>query len=444
MKSLKEVVQGKKSDTSSENSSASQQFTNFAVGGMDLRNSEFIEDIYGEDVLTPHEEMRAGFRMMHNDPDVAAAIGARVDVILGDELSVDTEDDSTQEYFEEEVMPKLRRPLRNAIRDMSMTGNGYVEVLRGKNTSVPLDFEEMQRPHKVYIDYEDGTFNIDKYVVQQRGLDGGKSFDVRYYNGRRKTVRGFPMEKENIIHLREGSGVIPKYGRSDFLSAIDSYKIRRELLRSQAVISRQKSIPRKLITVDGQNEDNGVDVPNDTTGTKKKQEIEAKISSMGDYENPVFYNTEIDVKDFDYDPKTGENQEVLRQLGKQVTASMPDFFTHPEDSNRATAKEEKQLLQLRMQSVRGNIKDSVNPVLKEIAEENGFSTDVSLQFGNFDFPTREEKKENAVELFREGIIKRSEARDLVDMDSPERDGYVFDLDDSPDNPLEGLVSDEEE
>lgn len=445
MKSLKEVVSGKK-DTNTEDSSVNRQFRDFAVGGMSLRNSEFIEDIYSEEVLTPHEEMRAGFRMMHNDPDVASAIGTRTDTIIGDRLSVETDDDDTKEYFEEEVMPKLRRPLRNAIRDMSMTGNGYIEVLRGKNTGVPMDFEEMQRPHKVYIDFEDGTFNIDKYVIQQRGLDSGESFDVRYYNGRRKTVRGFPMDKENIVHLREGSGVIPKYGRSDFLSAVDSYKIRRELLRSQAVISRQKSIPRKLISVNAGDTPEGVDVPNSGSSTKKRKQIEAKISSMGDYENPVFYNTEIDVKDFDYDPQVGENQEVLRQLGKQVTAAMPDFITNPEGTNRATSKEEKQQFHLSMQSVRGNIKDAVNPVLKEIAENNGYATDVSLKFGDYDFPTREEKLENAAQLFQDNVITRNEARDMIDMESveDEYDGFLDDVTEQPANPLEALSGSSEE
>jgi len=234
---LKEKISGAASKanpfkTSSEELSAGSQFAAMRAGSMSLKEGEFIDDIYNEEILTPHEEMRAGYRMLHNDPQVASAIGTRVDLIMGRELGIETDDDATQEYFNQEVMPKLKQPLRNALRDMSITGNGFVRIIRGQNTGVPMAFEEVQRPHKVYINFKENSFEVDKYIIKTRGTQRGETFDVRYYDGRRKTVRGIPVEAEDMIHLREGSGVVPKYGRSDFLSGVDSYKIKREMIES--------------------------------------------------------------------------------------------------------------------------------------------------------------------------------------------------------------------
>jgi len=418
-------------NSSKEQMSAGNQFAAMQAGSMSLKGGEFIDDIYNEEILTPHEEMRAGYRMLHNDPQVASAIGTRVDLIMGREVDVDSDDDSTQEYFNEEVIPKLKQPMRNALRDMSITGNGYVRIIRGQNTGVPMDFEEVQRPHKVYIKFKENSFEIDKYIIQTRGTQRGETFDVRYYDGRRKTVRGIPVDKEDMIHFREGSGVVPKHGRSDFLSAVDSYKIKREMMRSQAVIARQKSIPRKLVKINGEEGGGNVDVPQSGTTDEQKQQVEAELSKMSDFQNPILYDTEVEVEDFDYDPSIGENQEVIKQLSKEIVSSMPQYLTNPEGSNRATAKEEKQTIQLRMSSVRDNVSTAINPVLKEIAEENGYDDKVKISFGSFDFETREERLKNAQELFMKGIITRNEARNKVDMEevSEEQDGFADDVTD---------------
>lgn len=418
-------------NNTSKESNVGSQFAAMKAGSMNMKRGEFVNDIYNEEILTPHEEMRAGYRMLHNDPQVASAIGTRVDLIMGRELDIDTEDDSTRDYFNEEVMPKLKQPLRNALRDMSITGNGYIRIIRGKNTGVPMDFEEVQRPHKVYIKFKENSFEVDKYIIKTRGTQKGKKFDVRYYDGRRKTVRGIAVDSEDMIHLREGSGVVPKYGRSDFLSGVDSYKIKREMMRSQAVIARQKSIPRKIIKVNGEDKDSNVDLPETDANVDDKQEVEAQISSMSDFENPIFYNTDIEVEDFDYDPKTGENQDVIKMLSKEIVSSMPQYLTNPEDSNRATAREEKQTVQLRMSSVRDVVSAEINSVLQEIAEKNGKSTDAAISFGSFDFETREEKLENAHTLFTNGVITRNEARQRLDMEEvdEEQDGFADDVTD---------------
>lgn len=418
-------------NTSKEQMSAGNQFAAMRAGSMSLKGGEFIDDIYNEEILTPHEEMRAGYRMLHNDPQVASAIGTRVDLIMGRKLGVKTDDDATQEYFNEEVMPKLKQPLRNALRDMSITGNGFVRIIRGQNTGVPMDFEEVQRPHKVYIKFKENSFEIDKYIIETRGTQKGETFDVRYYDGRRKTVRGISVDSEDMIHFREGSGVVPKYGRSDFLSAVDSYKIKREMMRSQAVIARQKSIPRKLVKINGEEGGGNVDVPQSGTTDEQKQQVESELSKMSDYQNPILYDTEVEVEDFDYDPSIGENQDVIKQLSKEIVSSMPQYLTNPEDSNRATAKEEKQTIQLRMSSVRDNVSAEVNTVLQEVAEENGYDTKVGIQFGDFDFPTREEKLENAQILFSKGVITRNEARNMLDIEEvgEEQDGFADDVTD---------------
>jgi len=406
--------------------SPSSQFQQFLAGTVDFGIGDFMTDIYGNEVETPHEEYEETMKMEHTDPNISASLRTRTDVIIGRDLSVESDSEDAQQFFEEEVLPNLREPLRNAIYHMSLTGMGYLEVIRD-GSGDPTGFEEIVRPHEVYLQFGNG-FNIDGYILESMGAQDGNQYDVKYHKGRTKTVRGKKFEPDQIINLKEGSHVVPKYGRSPYASAIDDSKIRRELMSSQAVIAKQKTIPRKGFVVN-EEEGGGFEEPVQTAGENEKDDIENKLNSMGTYENLVLYNRDVDTFDFSYDNNLEGIQNVTTELERGINASLPGFITHPQDSNDATAKQEKPLFYLRVGAVRESIASRVNPVLQEIAEANGYSDDVKIDFGEFDFPTEQERKERAVDQWRKGVITLNEAREELGFeevdDEMEADGDVF-------------------
>lgn len=427
--------------TSDETLSPSSQFKNFLMGSNSLQNSEFMTDIFNSDIEDPHSEMKDAFKMQHTNPDLAAALSTRANIIIGRNLSVDSDDEETVEFFENQVIPELKKPLRTGVQFMGLMGNGYVEVIRENGT--PIDFEEVDRPHKFYLDYGEG-FNVEGYVEDLPGTSRGAGFEVKYWKGRHKRITGRRYDENEMIHLSEGNSVVPKYGRSVYMSAIDDHKINREIMRSLGVIAKQKSIPRKIINVNspdgGGFEEPGS--PDMSVGQNEQNNIENQLSTVDDYENIITHNKDINVEDYSYDTNIEGLQNVTTELQRSITSGMPGYITHPQDSNEATAKIEKPTFYLEIESIRENVADKVNSVLQEIAEANGLDTDVTLEFGEFDFPTEKEQKERAIDQWMKGVITLNEARKELGFDTLEQgedeegmNGDVFRWDVADDNQI---------
>jgi len=427
--------------TSDETLSPSSQFKSFLMGSNALQNSEFMTDIFNTDIEDPHSDMRDAFKMQHTNPDLAAALSTRANIIIGRNLSVESDDEDTVEFFENEVLPELKKPLRTGVQFMGLMGNGYIEVIR--QNGVPVNFEEVDRPHKFYLDFGEG-FEVTGYVEDLPSNSRGKTYDIKYWKGRHKQVTGQRFDEDEMLHLTEGNSVVPKYGRSVYMSAIDDHKINREIMRSLGVIAKQKSIPRKIINVNTAGGDafDEPGSPNTSVGQNAQKGIEQQLSSLDDYENLITHNKDISVEDYSYDTNIEGLQNVTTELQRSITSGMPGYITHPQDSNEATAKIEKPTFYLEVESVRENVADTVNPVLQEIAEANGYDTDVTLEFGEFDFPIEKEKKERAVDQWMKGVITLNEARKELGFDELEQDeddegmnGDVFRWDVADDNQI---------
>lgn len=429
--------------TSKEELSAQQQFANYATSRFQLKTSEFISDLFGDSRNTPHKEMRQGWRMLQNDIQIAQSVTKKNLLIWGREITVETEDEDTKEEFDQEVMPKFKSEGIKAGKHAVALGNGYIEVIRGEETGAPVDFKTIDRPHKVYPQYENGDLEITGYVIESfRETDpNAETYKVLTSERTTERITGRRIPAEDVIHLRIGSGAMPGLGRSDFLSAIDDYKISRELKNFQGIAARHKMNPRKAFVFNENNSSSGIDEPGSTAASDTQKERQQELNNLDHDENPVFHDVELDIMDYDYNPQMPQAQEVLEKLSRDMTSPLPQFLSHASDSNRSTSRESKNVLQMELSAQRHVWSSAIDPYLQEIASIRGLDTDVGIKFGDFTFPTRDEKTSEIMDMFRNNLVTLGQAVERLPFDvevAPEyEDKYNFELD-TGGNPFDSL------
>lgn len=374
-------------------------------------------DIFGERLKTPHGEMEASKTIYRNLVQINASIELFTDMIMGRELTIETEDSQGEHYFKNYVLPKLKPALREAVENYCITGNGYIEILRNPATGKPVNFIPIPESEKVYIDY-DNNFQPTKYILKNK-LNNTKTHTIRYFQDRnsKKRIRGDAFNPEDIIHLKNGISRIPVYGRSDIASAYDDYQIYDELQRDLAVISRWKSIAKHILTVKNIN--------GEPLSKDQKEAFEEAISNSDDNEN-IITNKAIEKTELGYQGRHENIQDHIKQINKRITSSIiPSFYLHGDVTNYAVAEDQKSALYLRVQSKRDSFKHQIDKVLREIAEKEGYQKDVTLKFGEFDFPTKKEKIENRIKGFQVGGVKLNELRDILNLEPDEELGDAY-------------------
>jgi hypothetical protein len=439
---IKSSIQ-KLANTSKETLSPQQQFSNFASGRFELKTSEFISDIFDDSRNTPHKEMRQGWRMLQNDIQIAQSVSKKNLLIWGREITVETEDDNTKEEFDNDIIPNFKSEAITAGKHAVALGNGYIEVIRGEQTGAPVDFEAVNRPHKVYPMYEKDSLEITAYVIESFKATDADAEKHKVMTSERTTrsIRGRKIPAENIIHLRTGSSAMPGLGRSDFLSAVDDYKISRELKNFQGVAARHKMNPRKAFVFNEDNGSSGIDEPGSTASSEAQKERQQELNNLDHDENPVFHDVELDILDYDYDPQMPQAQDVLEKLSRDMTSPLPQFLSHASDSNRATSRESKNVLQMELTAQRHVWSSAINPVFQEIAAARGLDTDVTVKFGEFSFPTRDERTQEIMDMFQNNMLTLGQAvqRMPYEVEVPDelQDQYNFELD-TGENPFDQL------
>jgi len=439
---IKSSVQ-KLTNTSKEELSPQQQFANFATGRFQLKTAEFISDLFGDSRNTPHKEMRQGWRMLQNDIQIAQSVSKKNLLIWGRKISIETDDDNTKEEFNNDIIPMFKSEGIKAGKHAVGLGNGYIEVIRGEQTGVPVDFKAIDRPHKVYPQYEDGTLEITGYVIESfKETDpNAETFTVMTSERTTKRVTGRRIPAEDVIHLKVGSGAMPGMGRSDFLSAIDDYKISRELKNFQGIAARHKMNPRKAFVFNENDTSSGIDEPGTTAASDTQKERQQELNNLDHDENPVFHDVELDILDYDYDPQMPQAQEVLEKLSRDMTSPLPQFLSHASDSNRATSRESKNVLQMELSAQRHVWASAIDPYFQEMAEARGLDPNSTIKFGDFSFPTRDERTQEIMDMFQNNMLTLQQAvsRLPYEVDVPEelQDQYNFELD-TGENPFDAL------
>jgi len=418
--------------TNQEASGRDQMAADIAYGGMSLVNDDFISDIYNDDELTPHKEQKEVAKMMRTNPYIYNRVQVEADSIIGRGLKFETDDAETQQFFRSQVLPKMKNAIREQVENYAGKGNGYVEIIRdGKG--VPINFEPIARSEKMYIDFGKGWV-IDGYVLQMPRNQSNDSFTVPYTGRSTRTIHGVRFEDDDIIHAKKGVSQLPPYGRSGLASAIDDYKINREATRSKAMAAKFKTAAKKILqirTADGS-----------AANQNQVDDVQQKFDLTGDAENILLGNKEVEVKDLDYNIPQLNLEQMLESTEKAMTQGMPSYAAHGDTTSFAVAKEQGKLWYLRIQAEREDIKEVWNPVLREIAEARGLDPDVTLGFGAFDFPTRDQEVEESQKLFKNGIATLNEAREkagLDPLDDDEEIGDAFKFELTQDSPMEDAM-----
>lgn len=371
----------------------------------------FLRDIYGDELLTPHREMEKCVKMFNTDAYVAAGVQTMVDFIMGAEQMVVADDPATEKTLNNFLKnTNFFRPLREVVENFVRVGNGYFEVTRAEENGLILRFYPIERADKMWIQADDKGY-ADYYVLElsmQTKYEGATYYTIYYLDRIPNPVYGLKICKKDIIHFPLGFGDVPWYGRADIASGINIWKIKQELERDLAVIARYKAIPKKWINIKGTNQ-------------PTVDNISAQISAMNDNVNPITgLKDDPTVIDLSYAGKDMNLDPYLNYCKRQLTASLaPEFVLHGEDTNRATAREQRSAYMLRIRARRDVISTKIEKeILIPTAELLGLKNISGLKFvfSDFDYQSEDEMREEALKQFQIGIITLNESRVMLGLE----------------------------
>ncbi len=381
-------------------------------------NKKLIEDIYQEKVLTPHEEMRECRNLYLTNSLIVTGVEVLKDVLIGDKLSVESNQKATVDFFEEFFENSgFIFALTEAVENFIIVGNGYIEKLGSiTNKNQILSFKALPLPELIWKDMKNGK--LQRYILEVPTPEQteGVGWHTITYLGRPQRIRGIEIQPNKLIHLKYGIGAFSEYGRSPLASSINDAKILREMERAYAIISRYKAVPRKVIRF--LNED-GTDI-----SPEERLELENNLNNLEDFENPIV-NKKVEIQDLSYAGKEINLAQVMDYLKtKQTLPLAPSFYILGQETNYAVAHDQKDLFMLRVKHLRRMISNAINPILQQIALQNNLDPEVKLKFGEFSFDTEDDKVNRILRKFQSGVISLEEARKELGYKKP-KEGDTF-------------------
>lgn len=404
--------------TKEQVSTAGQVWLNQLMSGKYSLNKKLIQDIYEEKTLTPHQEMVECRRMYQTNSHIVTGVETLKEIIIGDKLSVETNNDQTREFFEQFFEDSgFMDAFHEAVENFIITGNGYMEK-RGSvnNQNKIMAFSSVPMSELIYKDLQKGK--LKRYILEYPYSSQQK--DMNYftinYLGRHKSVRGREIPPSKLIHLKYGAGAYSEYGRSPLASSVNDGKVLREIEKSYALIARYKAIPKKIINL--KNPDGTAVSDEDRTNFINN------MSNLNDFENPIT-GKEVVMQDLSYGGKEVNLQPIIDYLkNKQSLPLAPSFYITGEETNYAVAHDQKNIFFLKVRYLRRLIKEAINPLLEQIARQNNLDPQVSLKFGEFSFEDEKEKENRVINKYKSGIISFEEAREELGLER-EKEGENF-------------------
>lgn len=404
--------------------------------------STFIRDIFGEKLLTPHEEMQEVSKLYNSNGHVVAAVHTLKDFVLGAEQEVIADDQGTAIFLTDWLknigfFTHLSWLMENYIK----CGNAYLEAARDSRGKI-VKVQPIADPSRVYVQVNE--HGVIQYYVQavpnNTKIDGADFYDVYYwFNQPKQRIYGIRFEPNEIIHFKWGRADLPFYGRSPLASVVNDSKILKEIERDIAVIARYKAIPKKMISMPKANK-------------TKLDAYGQYFSGLKDEENALIGEENVKIDDLSYAGKDLNLEWIVNYLKRKMTASAaPEYIIHGEDTNRATAKEQRIAYMMRVKSMRDQFAMTVETelldhALSEYSTPSNKLNSVGRKFvcNDFEYDEPSEKKDQARSDFRDGIIKLNEAREILGHE-PEKDedlgeAYRWELEGSAPAPDEEVPS----
>lgn len=417
------------------------QLPDFFMQSSQVGNT-FLRDIFQEEKLTPHKEFERVREMRQQNAFVETAVATVRDLIMGKHQRVVSEDEDTQEFFNEQwdARQSMIEAMRNSIDDFVAYFNGYAEII-GPRTD-PDGFKAFTRPERMWIvNDDDGRTRGYVQEVPKRFIGANSDLDwIKVGYGRsnklnQQSIRGVMFEEDEVIHMKGSPGPIEDYGRSRLASAISDHKILKEIERSMAIFARFKSVPKKAIGI--------TDSDGQPLSQKEFDKLVRDWNRTGDFENFLTNGRQFDINDMDYADAQARFEPMVNYLKRKITSVLgPEFYFHGETTTHAVSHSQQATFFLQVQGWRDQILKPWNRVLQEVAEARGLASDVHWEFGPFDFETDSMKREKALKAWNGGLITNNEARQLAGLDPAADenigDAYKWEVDDRPATPLQQL------
>lgn len=387
--------------------------------------SKFIADVYGENILYPHDEMEIAKKAYFYNAWIQAAVNSLNDFFVGGEIKISSKDKGTESYlnqkFEETGLKKIFQDF--VFKDLINFGNCYSE--RIKQNGAIINYQYISEPENMYADLDEKQLikiwvqRLPEEMMTARGM---KFETIKYYGDRRKSIKGIPIPKEKVFHIKMGIASIPIYGRGATCTIVNDVKIMLEVERAMAVIARYKSIPKKLLQIVKAN------------GPKDGEIIAQELNKVGDDENPII-PFELKIDDMSYAGKDLNFQPIIDYLKRKLTVCLaPSFLIHGDETTYAVSKEQRTSFELKAMSNRSTVSYQLKKELKMIARlENKAIADFDIEFGTYDIGQDDENRNAAVNLWNAGIIKLDEAREIIGLEKDKENGefYSFELKTTP-------------
>jgi hypothetical protein len=394
------------SNATTENISSSDWIRQLQVTGLGGFKSKFVSDIYKERILYPHEEMAICRKAYFYNAYVNSAVNTRANFMTGGILRVVSDDAREQKLLQDLVDSNgMNRVVSKIGNDLIATGNFYAERIYSGGKIVYYDY--VPHPERMYINLDEKGL-VSDYFQEVPETWNGKFKSIKYYGDRRKSIKGIPLEKAKIFHIKMGVAEIPVYGRGPVASVVNDIEIMLEIERAIAIISRYKAIPKKIIQLERDNSPESV---------KAAQIYANMLSQMSDVENPIMPE-KFKIDDLSYSGRDISFQPFMDYLKRKITVALaPSFIMHGEETNYAVSRDQKEAFILQVQGERQELSYQLTKEIKRIIEVNGLNVknEFWVEFGDFDLGQTEEKIRMATESFTKNIITLNEAREMLDL-----------------------------
>lgn len=428
---LKEKLLGQKStaenldNSTKEASNLHDLMSQRMVGGW---RTQFVEDVYNEAVLDPHDEMFRAKKAYLYCSFIEAAVKSLNDLVVGGEIRINAKSDKlTKELngmFEETDLKDIA--MEDMFPDWVKAGNFYAKRVYGQKKEI-VTYKHFKKPERVYHDLD--SKDIIKRFIQEiphyQPGDAAQQYSIRYYGNVKKSLYGHEIKPEDMFYSKIGTGTITSYGRGALAHIINDYAILTELERAMAILARYKAIPKKLIQL---------------TNSKNKGDaryLSSQLKQLSDTENPIIpFETKVD--DLSYGGKELNLQPMIDYLKKKITVNLaPSFMIHGEETRYANSKEQRTTIQLRIKAIRARLESDLKKELINIAKSKGKKglkqEDFSIEFGEYDLGEGDEERKATINLWNAGLITLGEARQRLGLEEmPEEaedleDMFSFDV-----------------
>lgn len=388
-------------------------------------SGRFIQNIYRDTILTPHEEMFRCRKAYDYNVYISTASDTLNNFIICGNTMFKTSDekleDTINEIYKEVGLKDIYE--NYLVSDCVNVGNGYSERLFSvKDKKRIVKYKYVESPERIYIDFIDNK--VKRYILEVPEMFGDSRAKFEYINyygtTYKRGVYGIEIPVENLFHIKIRKNTIPIYGRGYIATITNDYEVAKELERDTAVLARNKAVKKTIMQLEGAKD-------------RELMEMSTNLSSLSDIENGLTgYPGKINLFPLNAPDNISDIIPLIDNNKRKLTLGMsPEFLLHGEETNRSTGREQKLGYELSIATIRNSLSTFMVNEMKLVLERLGITPPEDLDFAHGDFEQYDEEgvKEKFTDGWREGIVTLNEVRQVYGLpEDPEKgDLYKYEL-----------------